>query len=975
MWVFVSDDFDVKKIIKAAIESATKNGCDLSEMDALQSKLWDTIYKKRYLLVLDDVWNEDQDEWDRLRPLFGGGDDGSKIVVTTRSKKVAFIMDTPDFAYYLKGLPEDDCWTLFKRRAFHRGEEEKHPHLLPIGKQIIKKCGGLPLAAKTLGSLMRFKREESEWLFVQNSNLWELDVCQSGIVPALILSYLHLPSHLKHCFALCSIFPKNYEIQKEKLIHIWMAEGFIISGGRSKPLEKIGDEYFNELLWMSFFEDVKQCDDGSITGYKIHDLIYDLAQYITRNDHVILENDLPQSDLAQIRHLSIVRDHRSSLIPEALDRANHLRTLLVVSGGGFGGNPADMFSHFIYLRVLDLSGCDIKLPKSIGKLHCLKYLDLSNTHIEQLPSTFSGLCSLLILNLFGCYNLKSLPVVIKMTELRHLNISGCEKLNDMPRGIEKLVHLQTLPIFVVRSSFTDLTLQTKRSNLSRLGNLNLRGELKIKHLERVENGDEAKKANLMNKEYLKSLGLCWGNDDTSLLPNPALEASTARFLERKHQTPGPSQTNRCEMDADLGVEVLADLQPHQNLQRLFVVGFPGLSFPHWILPKLTMVVLINCRGCLHLPTLGHLPLLETLRMEGMAEVTSIGKEFYGENTPLIFPSLLELTIGDFPVLQEWSSTDGRETFPKLSKLTVRKCPNLIVMPSVLSLQHLELHDCNPRIIRSLENLTLLSDLVIKGFTELLSLPGILLRNNCLLRSLKIISCPKLHSLPSELENLTSLKSLTIRWCEELSSLPLGFQNLTALESLEIGDCHSLISLPQEGIGGLSSLRTLSIENCSNLASISMKFQDFTALEHLTIMYCPSLAALPDDLQYLSAIRSLTILECPELAVLPEGLQHATTLQTLEIRSCPSVTALPEWLEKISSLRSLAISDCQNLKTLPIALRRLSGLRHLSIQDCPDLERRCQQDGGADWWKITHVSYRYIFSSESRQSSGAASSST
>ncbi|KAA8536332.1 hypothetical protein F0562_028810 [Nyssa sinensis] len=651
-------------------------------------------------------------------------------------------------------------------------------------------------------------------------------------------------------------------------------------------------------------KDILACDDGSITVYKIHDLIYDLARSIARNEYLILENAFPQSDLAQIRHLSIVRDYRSSLIPEALYRAKHLRTLLVVSGGGFGGDPADMFSHFSYLRVLDLSGYDIKLPDSIGKLHCLKYLDLSKTHIEELPSTASSLRSLLILNLFGCYNLKRLPSVNGMTELRHLNISGCEKLTAMPSGIGKLVHLQTLPIYVVRSgafspgafspgafppgAFSPgASLDLQRFDLSILRNLKLRGELKIKHLERVVNGDEAEEANLMNKEYLKSLGLCWGNDDTSLFPNPALEASTARFLERKHRTPGPSQTNRGEMDGDLGAEVLAHLQPHQNLQRLFVVGYPGLSFPHWRLPKLTMVVLINCRGCLHLPTLGHLPLLETLRMEGTAEVTSIGIEFYGENTPIIFPSLLELTIGDFPVLQEWSSMDSRETFPKLSKLTVRKCPNLIVMPSVLSLQHLELHDCNPRILRSLENLTLLSDLVIKGFTELLSLPGILLRNNCLLRSLKVISCPKLHSLPSELENLTSLKSLTIRWCEELSSLPLGFQNLTALESLEIGDCHSLISPPQEGIGGLSSLRTLSIENCSNLASISMKFQDFTALEHLTIMYCPSLAALPDDLQYLSAIRSLTILECPELAFLPEGLQHATTLQTLEIRSCPS----------------------------------------------------------------------------------------
>ncbi|KAA8521494.1 hypothetical protein F0562_012196 [Nyssa sinensis] len=123
-------------------------------------------------------------------------------------------------------------------------------------------------------------------------------------------------------------------------------------------------------IWLSKLNDAAckaedLLEEFTRRGYKIHDLIFDLAQYVTRNDHVILENDLPQSDLAKIRHLSIVRDYRSSLIPEALYRAKHLRTLLVVSGGGFGGDPAAMFSHFSYLRMLDLSGCDIKLPESI----------------------------------------------------------------------------------------------------------------------------------------------------------------------------------------------------------------------------------------------------------------------------------------------------------------------------------------------------------------------------------------------------------------------------------------------------------------------------------------------------------------------------------------------------------------------------------------------------------------------------------
>ncbi|KAF2320706.1 hypothetical protein GH714_030239 [Hevea brasiliensis] len=154
IWVFVSDDFDVQRIMMAIIESATMDKCDSLAMNVLQSKIWALLHKKRYLIVLDDVWIEDHEEWDKLEPLLRAGIDGVKSL----------------------SLPAS--------RAFLQGEEDQYPKLLAIGKEIIKKCGGVPLAAKTLGSLMRFKREEREWLFVQHSELWDLDVYHTGILPA-----------------------------------------------------------------------------------------------------------------------------------------------------------------------------------------------------------------------------------------------------------------------------------------------------------------------------------------------------------------------------------------------------------------------------------------------------------------------------------------------------------------------------------------------------------------------------------------------------------------------------------------------------------------------------------------------------------------------------------------------------------------------------------------------------------------------
>ncbi|KAL2513520.1 putative disease resistance RPP13-like protein 1 [Forsythia ovata] len=845
IWIFVSRDFKAKRIIKAAIESSSGNKCDLVDLEGLQCELWKSLNDKKYLLMLDDVWTEDQDEWDQLRPLFCCGVDGSKVLVTTCSQKVALVLGNSNTSYCLKGLSEDDCFNIFRKRAFFtQTEEENNPNLRGIGKELMRKCGGTPLAAKILGGLMRFKREESDWLYMLKSDLWNLDVYRSKFIPALLLSYLHLPSHLKHCFAFCSIFPKNFEIKREKLIHMWMAQGLILSDGGGKPLEDIGDEYFNELLWMSVFEDVKETEGAFVRGYKINDAFHSLARSITQKDSLVLENQLAQTNNGQVHHASIVCNNRPSLIPEALSQAKHLRTLLVFSEDGLLEVPSDIFSSFIYLRVLDLSGCQTKLPQSIRDISLLKYLDLSNSHFDKLPSGISSLCYLQALNLFGCYNLKCLPSMKRITGLRHLNISGCEALAGLPTGIGELVHLQTLPIFVVPIASstqrkqirmgTGFRMGTLRpARISELKHLNLRGELKIKHLERIDDVEEVKLANLRNKEYLESLGLCWGNKGADLTMNPSLEANVARFQKREHHVPGPSEepeTHATTSNQDSAGEVLACLQPPKNLKKIFIVGYPGIGFPNWTLPNLTEMVLISCRGCVQLPILGHLPLLRSLRMEGMDNITHIGPEFYGEHV-VSFPSLQELFMRDFPSLQEWPIPNGKEIFPKLNKLVLRKCPNLVSLPLFLSLKHLEIQSCRSIILNSTEELTFLSTLIIEGFDDLSSLPANLLRNNPLLTCLTIKSCPGLQSLGPDFGCLTSLKSLSIQWCEELSLLPEGFENLNALECFVISDCHSMEILPENPIGGLRSLQILSIENCSSLSSISVGLQYLTALKH------------------------------------------------------------------------------------------------------------------------------------------------
>ncbi|KAL2457239.1 putative disease resistance RPP13-like protein 1 [Abeliophyllum distichum] len=940
LWIYVSESFDVKKLMMTIVESATKGSCRLCSMDLFQSQLQDSLCGKRFLLVLDDVWNEDKEEWERFTDLLGSGAEGSRVVVTTRSMKVASFMGTT--VYNLKVLSDDACWVLFRKQAFGAGQEDENTNLMKIGKEIIKKCGGVPLAAKTLGSLLRFKKEDY-WMSVQDSELWNLKECQGAILPALRLSYVYLPPHLKRCFAFCSLFPKNHEINKEKMIYIWMAEGLILPDGGNRQLESIGEEYFDDLLHLSFFQEVGKCKNASDVVYKMHDLVHDLSRTIGGSQFVIFGHGSAPSDLARTRHSSIVCNFDPSYFPRDLFEAKHLRTLLFLFPGGSSGDiPFFLIINFIYLRVLDLSGCGIKsLHESISALVCLRFLDLSSTSIQTLPNTISDLCNLQTLNLSGCCYLVELPFgMANVTSLRHLNIMGCKGLTQMPAGIGKLVHLQTLPIYIVGKRTWE--------SIAELHSLNLRGELHIKCMENIRDTKEAKKANMREKKYLQMLRLQWGSSKKS------------KDLTPTKVTSSDSSSSSLPEESCKDVEdILECLEPHANLKNLHIEGYPGIVFPIWELPNLVTIELINCRNCIHLPKLGQLPFLERLHLQGMDGITTIDVGFYGGVFPEPFPSVKFLIIKDFPNLEEWSSVDGGVPFCRLEKFILDKCPNLNNAPAFPSIQHLELHYCNAKIMESLENITSLSSLVIDMLPDLNQISGSFLGNNNCLESLEIRACQNLHLLPPELENLIALKSLIISCCKKLSDLPPGMQKLKRLEFLEINGCHSLILLPHEEIEGLSSLKTFSIENCSNLISLSSGFHHLTALEQLSIMSCPKLTSLPDDFKNLSTLRSINIISCPELSSLPTSLQHVMTLQSLVIHSCPYLTTLPEWFSKLSSFRSLAISNCERFITLPDAIQALATLQHLSIQDCPHLERLCKKMKGKEWQKIKHIPHLYI----------------
>ncbi|XP_030940191.1 disease resistance protein RGA2-like [Quercus lobata] len=226
VWVNVSKNLDVKGILREILKSLNKDLIDLEDI-AILKELWERMHGKKYLLVLDDVRNEDHEEWNTLRRylLRINSSTSNNIIVTTRSNSVAQIMGTVS-PYCLDELSNDECWSILVKRAF---ANELTLDLQAIGIEIVKNCRRVPWAARVLGGTMYLKNDKSEWLSIQDNFIWDLlDDDNNGIFHVLKLSFDHLPiPSLKQCFVYCAIFPEDYDMKKDELIQHWMAKGFL----------------------------------------------------------------------------------------------------------------------------------------------------------------------------------------------------------------------------------------------------------------------------------------------------------------------------------------------------------------------------------------------------------------------------------------------------------------------------------------------------------------------------------------------------------------------------------------------------------------------------------------------------------------------------------------------------------------------------------------------------------------------------
>ncbi|KAM3399354.1 hypothetical protein ACQJBY_004635 [Aegilops geniculata] len=980
LWVCVSDNFDVNSLAKNILEIAPKKNDDTDKAKPPLERLQKLVSGQRYLLVLDDVWNNKEfHKWGRLKVCLHGGM-GSAVLITTRDKRVAEIVGADRAAYNLLALEDHFIKEIIVDRAFS-SENGKPPELLEMVGEIVKRCCGSPLAATALGSVLRTKTSVEEWKAISSRS----SICtyETGILPILKLSYNDLPAHMKQCFAFCAVFPKDYKINVEKLIQLWIANGFIPQHKDDSP-ETFGKHIFDELVSRSFFLDLEESKDSNryySRTCKIHDLMHDIAMFVMEKECVVATMESSKIEWLPdtARHLFLSCEETERILNDSMEeRSPSIQTLICDSPIESSLKHLSKYSSLHALKLCIWTKSFLLKPKY---LHHLRYLDLSESCIKALPEDISILYNLQVLDLSNCRFLERLPRQMKhMTSLCHLYTHGCPELKSMPPGLENLTKLQTLTVFVAGVPGPDC------ADVGELHGLNIGGQLELRQVENVEKA-EAKVANLGNKKDLSELTLRWTKVGDS--------------------------------------KVLDKFEPHGGLQVLKIYSYGGECMG--MLQNMVEIHLFHCerlRFLFRCSTIFTFPKLKVLMLEHLLGFESWWEIDERQEEQTIFPLLEKLFIsncGKLVALPEAALLQGpcgeggytlvRSAFPALKELSIEKCPKLAALPEAPLLRgpcgeggYTLVRSAFPALkVLKMENLESFQrwDAVEETQGEQIVFP-------CL-EELSVEKCPKLAALPeapllrgpcgeggytlvhSAFPALKVLKMQDLesfqRWdvVEETQGKQILFP---CLEELSVEKCPKLINLPEAPLleepcsgGGYRLVRSAfpalkvlkmkclgSFQRWDGAAKGEQIF--FPQLEKLSVQQCPMLIDLPEvpklsvleiedgkqeisDFvdRYLSSLTNLRLklentettseVECTSIVPVDskEKWNQKSPLTVMELRCCNLFfgSGALQPCDYFVHLEKLEIDRCDVLVHWPENLfQSLVSLRRLVITNCKNL---------------------------------------
>ncbi|XP_027081611.1 putative disease resistance protein RGA3 [Coffea arabica] len=431
LWVCVSKKVPVVELFKLMLVQLMKRKVEVDDRNVIVEDIQNQLGGKRYLLVLDDVWDDNRALWDNFFTTLKGLNptNGSWCLVTTRLGPVAHSVSRvlgmmENEPYPLGKLPDDHCWSIVKEKVV--GGEEEPDELKAIKKRIIKRCNGLPLAASVIGGLLSLKRKE-EWPSILENRLSSLSAGGDGVMEILKLSFDCLPSPaVKKCFAYCSMFTKDTEMERDMLIELWMAEGFLHAGLENKTMEEIGEYYLEILLQSSLLEEIR---DAWGRYYKMHDIVHEVSKSIMSKSTKFINSETGSGDNSNQVRCLVIDSFGEDTINLFESGSNLLHTLFLSQGS----LSDDMLMKLKNLHVLNLSGAkNQNLPISIGKLIHLRYINFEGSKSETLPESVCKLYNLQTLRL-NSLALKVLPKGTRdLISLRHLHYYTYNEEFQMP---------------------------------------------------------------------------------------------------------------------------------------------------------------------------------------------------------------------------------------------------------------------------------------------------------------------------------------------------------------------------------------------------------------------------------------------------------------------------------------------------------------------------------------------------------------
>ncbi|GMI80779.1 hypothetical protein like AT5G48620 [Hibiscus trionum] len=670
-WVSISQQYNSRELLLGVLMKVLSPYSDEREQiekekeEDLIKRLFNFLKNKRYLIVLDDIWRVE--DWDILKPAFPRGRKGSKILFTTRNKDVALHADPCNSPIELPFLSDDQSWKLFLRKAFPRNKTDPHACSKAsekLGREMVKKCGGLPLAIVVLGGLLATKHSLAQWemvhryLFQGHLKGFQQQGHQYGAVNAILaLSYHDLPYHLKPCFLYLGHYPEDWEISKKELIRLWIAEGFISPSLESKEvlMEDVGEQFLEELMNRSLVQLGRLDHTGTkVKTCRIHDLLRDLCIEKARDENFleIVQPPLTESDVKlaepMLRRIAIHPCTRSVSL-----KGEHpkLRSLLLFQCEILIILQISKCKNFKFLRVLNLvkKHGDWRVSSEIGNLHHLRYLKIYGDEII-LPRAMGRLKSLHTLYIQYLNKLAIPNVVFELERLRHIVLRERFGVADKPCLLPRLTskNIETLKYIVVDEKLIENDALLRLANIQSLG-MEFKRTEHVKPILMLLTG-----LHRLGSLYLRSL---WYSIKTSY--------SDLEPLSQCHRLSKLKLEGRIKEDPERSHHVLKFLPP--NIVKLTLLRCWMKQDPMFVLEKLPCLRILN--------------LLQFAYVGSKMSCSANG-----------FPQLDSLIISRLQELEELEIDGG--AMPRLRSLCLSRISKLKMIPEgliyITTLQELKL---------------------------------------------------------------------------------------------------------------------------------------------------------------------------------------------------------------------------------------------------------------------------------------------